>query len=148
MALYPDDVLLFLGDENVSLGSAMKVIEDFGINWGKSALMYKKGMGVINRGDIPMHIREVHSFRYLGVFVHLEVTRYFEENLEPLPNRFKVNVTVCSKLLSITGRCKLVKMVWLPQVLYILQNSQYGFLGDGLIDKMPLSINWFVNKKT
>lgn len=110
------------------LGYAIEVIGEFGIisgfaiNWGKSATLFNVNGDGESRAVHSPDIRVVDSFKYPGLLY----SRYLDDNLDPLLNRFKdkYNLLTWSKLpLSVAGRCNLVKMVWLPKGLYVLQNS-------------------------
>lgn len=50
--------------------------------------------------------------------------QYISDNLVPLLLKFKRKCDIWSRLpLSVAGRSNLVKMVWMPQLLYLLHNS-------------------------
>lgn len=56
--------------------------------------------------------------------MHPSVEDYLRYNLAPILHRFKLKSTICTKLpLSVVGRANLIKMIWAPQLLYILHNS-------------------------
>lgn len=81
----------------------MKTIKDFGnisgfdMNWGKSALLYKEKRDEEEREVFSPFIKEVDSFKYLGIIVHRDIRRYLAENLDPLLSRFKANIFVWTK---------------------------------------------------
>ncbi|XP_073522176.1 uncharacterized protein [Phyllobates terribilis] len=108
----------------------METIEKFGkfsglaINWTKSVLL------PIDNGNInaPHYtdsgLQLVNEFKYLGINVTSKVTDYEKLNFNPILARFKCKLDTWSKLpLSVVGRTNLVKMIWMPQLLYVLQNS-------------------------
>lgn len=93
ISLYADDTLLYLGDANTSLTSAMEEIQHFGslsgfsINWSKSALLPLDDPLVA----LPVgadSLKVVSSFKYLGVLVSANPLTYLEDNLLPLFKRF------------------------------------------------------------
>lgn len=46
------------------------------------------------------------------------------DNIDPLLIKFKGKIKIWKRLpLSVAGRCNLIKMIWLPQLLYVLHNS-------------------------
>lgn len=70
--------------------------------------------------DIPVST----SLKYLGIQVTPRVLDYVNLNLTPLINRCRDRVKVWSKLkLTQVGRINLIKMILMPQLLYVLHNS-------------------------
>ena len=126
--LYADDTMLLLGDTSGSLREAMSVIQTFGsfsgllINWTKSALMLLDSSGPQDHSllDIPVATK----FKYLGVWVTPQPLDYITLNLTPLVSRIRDKIKILSKLkMSLVGRVNLTKMVFMPQLLYILHNT-------------------------
>lgn len=63
------------------------------------------------------------SFRYLGIVVTKDPKEYITLNLKPLLQKFKNKcATWCKLPLSVTRKVNLTKMIWAPQLLYILHN--------------------------
>ena len=129
IALYADDVLLFLGDTNQSIKQAMTIFRDFGklsglvINWEKSALMPIDPIESQTSVEIPQ-MKKVEIMKYLGIFITSDPNKYIKYNLVPLLSKFKKKIQIWRYLpLSVAGRCNLIKMLWMPQLLYILHNS-------------------------
>lgn len=129
IALYTDDVLLFLGDMGPSLVRAMQLLEGFRrisgliVNWEKSTLLpIDSTTGSLPQG-IP-RLRVVDKLKYLGIVLDNNPSHYIRDNLAPLLEKFKRKTDVWSRLpLSVAGRVNLVKMIWMPQLMYILHNS-------------------------
>lgn len=129
IALYADDTLLFLGDTCSSLENVMSLIETYGsfsgykINWSKSVLMpIDSEIQRLQGAAAPITI--AHSFKYLGIVISKTIQEYIAQNMNPLLEKFKnVSKTWCKLPLSVVGRINLIKMVWMPQLLYILHNS-------------------------
>lgn len=129
ISLYADDTLLYLGDVEASLTNVMKIIQHFGslsgfsINWSKSIILPVDEPMV----DLPVSARPlkvVSSFKYLGIHVSVNPKKYLEDNLLPLFKKLQMTCTTWCKLpLSVIGRINLIKMVWGPQLLYIMHNS-------------------------
>lgn len=127
--MYADDTMLLLGDTSNSLTEAMSVIKQFGkysglvINWTKSSLLLldrDPPTTQQNMQDIPVST----SFKYLGIQITAHILDYVNLNLTPLINRCRDRVKVWSKLkLSQVGRINLIKMILMPQLLYVLHNS-------------------------
>lgn len=129
IALYADDMLLFLEDTDSSLIAAFEVIKRYGsysgltINWSKSVLMPIDGQSMVGR-DLGVPLVCSDTFRYLGVEISVDLTRYEKLNLDPIFVKLQRKLEVWRKLpLSVVGRVNLIKMVWMPQLLYILHNA-------------------------
>lgn len=129
IALYADDVLFFLGDTEPSLTAAMNIVEEFGrfsglaINWEKSALLPVDPL----RNSIPFAIPQlkvVERMKYLGIWLTRDPNQYISNNLVPPLLKFKHKSDIRSHLSSIVlGQGNLIKMIWMPQLLYLLHNS-------------------------
>ncbi|XP_056407014.1 uncharacterized protein LOC130298133 [Hyla sarda] len=129
VALYADDMLLFLGDTAHSLAPVMSLITEFGsysgllINWDKSVLLPLEPLPEVPQITISK-IQIVSSFKYLGIHITPSLHDFVPRNLLPILDKSSQKVSVWCKLpLSVVGRTNLVKMVLMPQLLYILQNS-------------------------
>lgn len=129
IALYADDVLLFLGDMGSSLEKVIQLVERFGslsgliVNWGKSTLLpidstINAPTGYMSR------LRVTEKTKYLGIVVSSDPYQYIGDNLVPLLAKFKRKSDIWGQLpLSMAGRTNLVNMIWMPQLLYVLHNS-------------------------
>ncbi|XP_073497707.1 exosome complex component RRP46 isoform X1 [Phyllobates terribilis] len=131
IALYADDLLLFLGDPSESLSCAMQIIERFGaisglkINWSKSVL-FKVDRDVEwtdrEKEENKLQCKEV--FKYLGIQVSLSVSDYLNINLAPLLKKLKAKIDIWTKLhITVVGRINLFKMILMPKLLYVLHNA-------------------------
>lgn len=61
---------------------------------------------------------------YLGINMTKEPGQFIAGNVVPLMVKLRQKTKVWSRLtLSVAGRINLIKMVWMPQILYIIQNS-------------------------
>lgn len=129
IAMYADDILLFLEDTQTSLLAAMKLIKEFGhflglkIKWEKSALLPIDPL--VN--PLPSQVNSikiVNQMRYLGVNITRDPGQYIAANVVPLMVKLKQKSRLWGGLpLSVAGRCNLIKMIWMPQILFILHNS-------------------------
>lgn len=129
LMLYADDTMLFLGDTEKSLSEAMSLIRRFGvysglvINWSKSSLMLLDAdpdSGI----QAVQGVQVARSFRYLGVQVTPEPRDFVSLNVSPLINRIRDRAKIWSRLkMSLAGRVNLIKMVFMPQLLYMLHNT-------------------------
>lgn len=129
IALYADDVLIFLGDTERSLRQAMDIFSRFGklsdlsINWGKSALL---PLDTIRKSSCleSIQVKIIEKTKYLGIYITNDPNDYINNNLVPLLAKFKNKSDIWKGLpLSVVGRCNLIKMLWLPQLLYLMHNS-------------------------
>lgn len=102
IALYADDVLLFLGDTETSLDAAMELVEEFGgisgisINWGKSALLLMDGRLTPARVQQTQLI-VAEKIKYLGITMTKNPKHYIEDNLNPLLLKFKKKCEIWKK---------------------------------------------------
>lgn len=129
ITIYADDMLFFLGDTETSVKKLMEVITTFGlhsgltINWAKLNLMpldAEVSPSLPSLCPVPV----VQSFKYLGVYIAPNITEYCKLNIMPLLHRFKAKIVVWNKLwLSLTERANFIKMILMPQLIYLLHNS-------------------------
>lgn len=133
IALYADDALIFFGrycrvlggthDTCIYLVSTFGQFSGFYINWEKSTLMPLHD-AYISLPDQVAQIQIKHKFKYLGIEVAQRVRDYVALNLKPLLLKFRDKCRSWCKLpLTVIGRGNLIKMIWTPQLLYILHNS-------------------------
>lgn len=129
ISLYADDMLLYLGDVVQSLPPAMEIIELFGrwsgllINWDKSVLLPVDPLPPsFSPASTPLQI--VQRFKYLGIMISARPSDFLELNLAPLLLRFSSKLDAWCRLpMSVIGRGNLVKMIFMPQLLYVLHNA-------------------------
>lgn len=129
VALYADDLLLFLGDTSDSLSSAITLITEFGdysglrINWGKSVLLPVDTLSPLSFVS-STSLAVVERFKYLGIQISTDFRLFIPLNVTPMVTRFQEKINTWTKLpLSVIGRNNLIKMILMPQLLYILHNS-------------------------
>lgn len=95
----------------------------FKINWDKSFLFPLDDLQP-PLPNIASQVQTVHNVKYLGVEVSRHVGDYITLNLKPLLIKFTDKCRSWIKLpLTEIGRTNLVKMIWSPQLLYILHNA-------------------------
>lgn len=129
VSLYADDILIYLGDVLASLAPVMNIIQDFGtwsglsINWDKSVILPVDPLSDPSLLS-STQLQVVADFMYLGIRVSARPLDYVDGNLIPLLDRLRTKVdTWCRLPLSVVGRSNLLKMVAMPQLLYILHNA-------------------------
>lgn len=93
------------------------------INWTKSSIMLLDSTPDSQSPtlqDIPI----TPEFKYLGVYVTPQPRDYVSLNVCPLLSRINDKIKVWSKLkMSLVGRVNLTKMIFMPQLLYMLHNT-------------------------
>lgn len=129
VALYADDLLLFLGDTQGSLWKAMDIIKKFGHisgltrNWEQSTLLPVDPLENSLIEEVAQ-IKIVNTFKYLGINISRDPKKYIGDNIVPLLAKFKGKTKIWRSLpISVAGRCNLIKMLWMSQLLYVLHNS-------------------------
>mgnify|MGYP002804580537 CR=1 FL=1 len=128
MALYPDDLLLYLAEVQTTGPRILKILKIFEegsglrINKSKSLLVPLRG----DRGDEDWAegiSKKRISFKYLGVVIAIEPGLTWNQNIEPLTRHTRVSLRAWDKLpLNVLGRIALLKMMILPKYLYMMQN--------------------------
>lgn len=129
VSLYADDILLYLGDVDSSLGPVMALIGEFGdwlglqINWDKSELLPVDPLpDAFPPAAVPLQV--VSEFQYLGVKVNTRPLDYIQLNVSPRLARMAGKVDSWFRLpLTVIGRGNFIKMILMLQTLYILHNS-------------------------
>ena len=129
LALYADDMLLFLQDPKESLVAALCILNTFSqfsglkVNWTKSSIL-PLDAGARDVADPALPLQWVTQLTYLGVKITARVEDYMPLNLAPLLLFFKQKIQAWQRLpLSLIGRINLLKMKILPVILYFLRNA-------------------------
>lgn len=127
IALYADDVLLFLDNPGDSLDNALKLADEFSVFSGLKINKSKSTLFSLdvprNEGDI-LGLRWVYKFKYLGILVSSNLSDFIPDNIEPVIGSFKTAASQWVRLpLTVWGRVNLFKMVYLPKFLYVLQHA-------------------------
>lgn len=124
IALYADDLLLFLKDTAAALTVARELLAEFGVlpglrvNWQKS-LLFPMVRGAPSPADLQELQWEPHCFRYLGVKVYHTLEDVQEGNVGGALRALKGSMTFWGGLpLSMAGHVWLLKMIALPRLLY------------------------------
>lgn len=88
VALYADDLLLFLRDPGPSLKAALVIMDKFAtfsglrVNWSKSSIL-PVGPRALAQRDDALPLQWVSSFTYLGVKITANIHYYVTLNLFP-----------------------------------------------------------------
>lgn len=128
ISLYADDILLYISQPQTSIPAILSVINDFSsfagyrINWEKSELLPIKQRNHNWLSAVPFKVAP-EKITYLGIIVTKKYSSLLKENFNPLMEKLKNNIQFWKTLpISLIGRVNAIKMVFLPQYLYLLQN--------------------------
>ena len=128
IALYADDIILFLSSPKRSVPTVLSIVNAFGaisgykINQSKSEAM---PLGTLTQSDTPNNFPfkwTTSGFTYLGIKVSPNLKDLSRLNLAPVITAVKRDLERWHDLpLSFMGRASLLKMNILPRLLYPLQ---------------------------
>lgn len=127
ISLYADDVLIYITKLETSIPNLLNLITQFGqfsgyrINWNKSEIMPITKFNLHTIQQSPFKIVK-DKFKYLGIYVTKTYISLFKLNFPPLLNKRHKNIQYWKTLpISMLGRINAIKMIFLPQLLYLLQ---------------------------
>ena len=127
ISLYADDVLLYITKPEISILNLLNLITEFGsfsgysINWNKSELMPIMVNNLHILQQYPFKIAK-EKIKYLGIHVTKRYDSLFKSNFPPLLNKLNKNILYWKTLpISMLGRINAIKMIFLPQILYLFQ---------------------------
>uniref|UniRef100_A0A8C7WYP2 Reverse transcriptase domain-containing protein n=1 Tax=Oryzias sinensis TaxID=183150 RepID=A0A8C7WYP2_9TELE len=128
IALYADDIILFLTNLKDSIPQLINLIESFGIisgykiNNAKSALMLlDKNERTNPTLDSPFAMAN-EGFTYLGIKICPDLTHLISLNYDPLVDKVREMLNRWTQMpISMIGRINIIKMVVLPKFLYLFQ---------------------------
>uniref|UniRef100_A0A803JGS2 Reverse transcriptase domain-containing protein n=1 Tax=Xenopus tropicalis TaxID=8364 RepID=A0A803JGS2_XENTR len=116
VSMYADDTLLYLANPHQALSSALDIINNhttfsgLKINWIKSVIL-------------PIATTP-NSFIYLGVWIHVDLMKYTELNINPIRRYLENKLEIWRCLpFTVTGRINLFKMIALPKLTYIYRQT-------------------------
>ncbi|XP_062396829.1 LINE-1 retrotransposable element ORF2 protein isoform X1 [Sardina pilchardus] len=129
LALFADDILIYLTNPTDSLPNLMSILEEYGSYSGYS--VNKQKTQVLNfHYDPPHYLRSRYQLdwdkkciKYLGIFLPLDLSTLQEINYGPLKKVIMDDINRWSLIpyLSIYSRIDSIKMNILPRLLYIFQ---------------------------
>lgn len=129
VALYADDLLLFLNDAGPSLQGALKILDSISIvtglkvNWNKS-LLFPIDMEACSTASNDIPLQWVENFKYLGVVISRQASDFFPLNLTLILGDIGSKLKVWKSLpLSLLGYIILLKMKIIPKFLYLFRHS-------------------------
>ena len=129
LALFADDILLFLERPMVSIPALLNSLNDYSavsgykINANKSEAMMISGEWPSQLDELVSFRRSKQGFRYLGVILTPKPTQLYSENYSRLVREINQDLTRWDVLpLSLLGRIESVRMNILPRLLFLFQS--------------------------
>lgn len=129
LALYADDMLLFLNDAGPSLQGVLNVLDTFAgvtglkVNWSKS-ILFPIDQAAKTTSSPDCSLKWVETFKYLGVHISTQAADFISLNLTPILLDTKTKLKTWSNLpLSVWGRVNLLKMKIIPKFTYLFRHS-------------------------
>uniref|UniRef100_A0AAY4BML7 Reverse transcriptase domain-containing protein n=3 Tax=Denticeps clupeoides TaxID=299321 RepID=A0AAY4BML7_9TELE len=127
IALYADDILLFLSLPELSIPAALSLFDEFSlfsgykINFSKSEALPLGLFDTESITNFPFKWSKS-GFVYLGINVPVDLNKLWKLNYAPIIHTIKSDLSRWQALpLSLLGRISLIKMNILPRLLYPLQ---------------------------
>uniref|UniRef100_A0A803K472 Reverse transcriptase domain-containing protein n=1 Tax=Xenopus tropicalis TaxID=8364 RepID=A0A803K472_XENTR len=128
VSMYADDTLLYLANPHQALTSALDIINNhtifsgLKINWSKSVILPIDTPP--NPPNQTNQLNWVTSFKYLGVWIHGDLKKYIDLNINPTMRTLENKTETWRRLpLTLTGRINLFKMIAIPKLTYIYRQS-------------------------
>lgn len=128
VALYADDLLLFLNGARPSLQGALQILNSFSsimglkVNWTKSLFTIHIEARNAAPSDIPL--QWVEHFKYLGVVICRQTSEFISLNLTPVLRDMWPKLKAWESLpLSLLGCINLLKMKIIPKFTYYFRHS-------------------------
>ena len=151
IALFADDILLFVKNPLLSIPALMKCLQEYGsvsgykINENKSEAMMISGTWPTQLNNKVSFRWSKQGFRYLGIIITPNPVQLFEANYNKLIKQIKNDVTRWEVLpLSLIGRVETVKMNLLPRLLFLFQSLPVRVPASTLnmLDKLISTFIW------
>lgn len=129
VALYADDVILFIASLKKNIPALLELISQFSsisgytINNTNSSILLLDGGKKENSLPEASPFKVVDQFAYVGIQIGPKIDLIVKTNYEPLMEEMSQSVNRWMSLsLSIIGRINILKMNILPKLLYLFQN--------------------------
>ncbi|XP_053545604.1 uncharacterized protein LOC128636637 [Bombina bombina] len=126
LTLYADDLLLFMNESDLSIQHFLTLAKQFGsfagyrINPEKSEILW------FTQNDTPpgrYPFKLVDSINYLGIKIHKDPNAWYDLNFTPYFSKYKQELDRWMSLpISLSARVAMIKTLFFPQLLYLLQN--------------------------
>lgn len=129
IALYADDVILFISRLESTIPALLELINSFSgisgykINNTKSSILLLNEDKTENLQPEISQFKTVDQLTYLGITIGLRPDLTVKINYEPLMEEITQSINRWMSLpLSMIGRINILKMNTLPKILYLFQN--------------------------
>lgn len=131
IALFADDVILFLSKLMSSIPAVLEVIQLFGNISGYKVNETKSSMLLLNSLErkhpntqiLTYRFKIIDQFEYLGILILPNTEKMVSANYDRLKEEIRTSVDRWKSLpLSIMGRINTLKMIIVPKLLYLFQN--------------------------
>ena len=151
IALYADDILLFIENPVHSIPALLQNLNEYGlvsgykVNQSKSEAMMMSGPWPSQLDDIVSFRGPKQGFRYLWITLSPQVTQLYTTNYKKLFEAFRDELVRWDVLpLSLLGRVEAVKMNLLPRLLFPLQSLPVRIptLAFNMLDKLISRFIW------
>uniref|UniRef100_A0A3B4WXR4 Reverse transcriptase domain-containing protein n=1 Tax=Seriola lalandi dorsalis TaxID=1841481 RepID=A0A3B4WXR4_SERLL len=151
IALYADDILLFIENPVHSIPALLQSLNEYGlvsgykVNPSKSEAMMVSGTWPSQLDDIVSFRRSKQGFKYLGIVLTPQVTQLYQANYKKTFGIFKNELARWDVLpLSLLGRVEAVKMNLLPRILFLFQSLPVGIPTStfNMLDKLISKFIW------
>lgn len=155
IALYADDVLLFIENPVDSIPALLQNLDEYGllsgykVNPSKSEAIMVSGAWPSQLDDVVTFRRSQQGFRYLGAILTPKITQLYQANYKKIFETFKNDLARWDVLpLSLFGRVETVKMNILPRLLFLFQSLPVWIPSSAfnMLDKLISKFIW-QNKK-
>uniref|UniRef100_A0A669DA51 Reverse transcriptase domain-containing protein n=1 Tax=Oreochromis niloticus TaxID=8128 RepID=A0A669DA51_ORENI len=155
LALYADDLIVFLTRLSISIPKLMQQMELFGrfsgynINDSKSSILFLNKDERLNPIIQTPFINAKEGFVYLGVKITPDIDTIVATNYDPLISEVEESLNKWMTMpISVIGRINMIKMNILPKFLYLFQSLPLP-LPKEFFDKLNGIFNRFIwnNKK-
>ena len=134
LALFADDILVYISSPTESLPALMSVLDEYG-SYSGYKINEQKTQTLSMYYDPPQYLRsrykigwDKRSVKYLGIILPTDLTKLEELNYNPLRTGILADIDRWNLIpyLSMTSRIESVKMNVLPRLLYVFQSVPIG----------------------
>lgn len=126
LALYADDIIVFLKNTNKFIPALLDLIRKFGeisgykINKSKTSIMLLNQVDRKNPTNVVAQFKVVNRFSYLGIQIVPLLNNIIEINYRPVMQGISVSLDRWAALpMSLMGKINTLKMNVLPKLLYL-----------------------------
>lgn len=140
LALFADDVLVFLSQPTLTFSKLMDLIEEYGAISGYKLNVQKTQVLTFNYDPPVFLVKKYHLkwdadyIRYLGINLPRDTSKLFTLNFGPLNMNIKSDIQRWSLIpfLSLNSRVESTRMNVLPRLLYLFRLFQLKYLRNSL----------------